>query len=924
MKKILTSFLVLLFLALGVFNIYRKIVYREISDGFQWQEEETGLTVKGIGKNDFFPPLKSGDLLLEIDGIVVNDTLDRLELINQKGEKKKVVYFLSREGQYIYSQGTLRKSRFPMVYLYLVITGMASLFLVYYTLFQPSSLSPPSQTLFFLTGLSFYSLYVFTSDLVINDIWAKLFYSLDKSGFLLFPAFFFHFFLLFPTEQKRWSLFKVIFYLAGGVLLLLNLLGLFGIGSFVSLQSVFYQNTLRRIELAYFSSAFLLTLLVIVLRFYRSETLYVRKQMKGVVWGILAGFVPFFLFYILPFFSSPDPPEWAQFIVLTQLLIPLTFAYAVSGYKLMDFEILAKRYAVYISGFLIVFSLYAFIITRFAPDFEGGVTIGAAAILIGVLVLNPLYTFLEELINRLFYRRTYASREDLVSFSRIVTAEKDLPVLTSRFLEILLSALLLKDACLYLFQKESGEFRLLGAKGSEDRPLPNALPLSVPFREKLLENDFLWLYSLDETEGFAPQDRDVLQNLGMYHLLPLLFEGKLIGLLTMGRKIDGGFLTTEDWSLLLAIIPSFSLAVENASLYTALTHRLDEINSLKEFSESILESVQVGIAVIDDTGEVLHWNRYMENFFSRPRRDAVGKPLLPLLGVETAPSPPSPGEGSNRRITLTDGQGRQRLTEVTLFPLNSRDHANILLLSDVTEKADLERELITKEKMASLGLLSAGIVHEINTPLTGISSYSQLLKSSTSDPEIVELGDRIEAQAERMRQLIRSLLNFSREGRGVKVIFDLREAVEELRTILEHKIKEKGILFQIQGGSLLLSGERVKIQQALINLLINAIDASSTGSEVTLRANRGQGRVVIEVEDRGEGIAQDDLPYIFDPFFTRKGPGKGTGLGLSIVFNIVKEHGGTIDVSSQLGKGTTFRISFPEPSLSRPGAVHAL
>ena len=93
MKKILTSFLVLLFLALGVFNIYRKIVYREISDGFQWQEEETGLTVKGIGKNDFFPPLKSGDLLLEIDGIVVNDTLDRLELINQKGEKKKVVYF---------------------------------------------------------------------------------------------------------------------------------------------------------------------------------------------------------------------------------------------------------------------------------------------------------------------------------------------------------------------------------------------------------------------------------------------------------------------------------------------------------------------------------------------------------------------------------------------------------------------------------------------------------------------------------------------------------------------------------------------------------------------------------------------------------------------------------------------------------------
>ncbi len=915
MRKIITSFVVLLFTILGVFNIYRKISLKEPTDGIVWVEEKDSLICKKVvKKNLFFPEIKEGDVLLEANGIPVNNIIDLYNVIYQQKIGDSIRYYLLRGENFFYSEGTLVKKSIPMVYFFLILIGFASLFISYYIIFLPSSLTRYSQNLFFLSALSFYSMYVFSPTFVL-DTWDKIFWWLDKISFFLFPAFLFHFFLSFPTEVKAFKKLRNIFY-GIGILFIFFYFPIFSgnFSEFLGYPLPAYQQLISNASLGFFSIVFLLTLILIFYRYKTDTQLYTKNQLKWIFWGITAGFVPFFLFYIIPFFSNPNPPEWAQFIVLSQLVIPLTFAYAISGYKLMDFEIVAKKYIVYVTGFILVFTIYVLIITKFAPDFQGGITIGAAAILLGVLVLKPLFTFLEEIVNRVFYRKSYFERENLISFSKIVTYERDLSVLSSRFLEILSSAFLLKRAAIYLFDEKTGDFVLLNRIGDSDNKLPMRIFFSRIFIEELKNRDFIWFYSIEESEWLKGIDKNKVKQIRGYHILPFLSQGKIIGFLTMDRKIDGTYLTTEDWSLLLAISPSISLAIENASLYSDLQSRIEEIKSLKDFSENILETVKIGIIVINREKQIKHWNKFLEELFGVKKEEAIGRRIEEILGnVNTDIIFNKKDEGNEPfvRIRVKTKDKIIKNIEVNVFDLDAEGKEKIILMSDVTEKLNLERELITREKLASLGLLSAGIVHEINTPLTGISSYSQLLQSSAKDKDTKELAERINAQADRMKELVRSLLNFSRDSQGKKVMFDLKEAVEQIITLIEYQLKKKKIELRIMGESIFIYGEKVKIQQAIINLVLNAIDASSVGGEVSIEIKKEGEKVIIDVIDRGKGINKDDLPFIFDPFFTTKGLGKGTGLGLSITYNIIKEHQGEIFVHSKPNVGTKFTIVLP-------------
>ncbi len=922
MRKIITSFIVLVFIVLGIINIYKKVTYEEIYDGIIWEYKKDSLIVKKVIKeNNFFPPLKKGDILLEIDGIPINSPLDYQQALANKKIGEKALYNIARDKNLLYSQGVMVRKRTPMVYFYLLLIGFATLFIGYYIMFLPSSLTSYSQNLFFLVSLSFYSIYVFSPTSAFG-FWDQIFFWIDKISFFIFPPILFHFFLTFPYEYKKLNKFRDFLYLVSGFLTITYLIIYTQtLEKLSGLDQTFIQNLFSKISLGYFSIVFLITLAFIWKRYKESDTLYNKNQLRWIFWGINAGFLPFFFFYVLPFFSNPNPPEWAQFIVLFQLVIPLTFAYAISGYKLMDFEIIAKKYFVYVLGFVIVFTFYVFIIVNFAPDFQGGITIGAAAILLGVLVLNPLYTFLEEISNRLFYRRSYFERENLISFSKIVTYEKDLKVLSSRFLEILTSALLLKQASIYLFEEKSGDFILLNSITQEQKTLPGRLFFSDNLLNKMREKDFLWFYSIDETKWIDRLDKTKLNNIEAFHILPLISQKKIIGFLSMSKKIDGSFLTTEDWSLLLAISPSISLAIENGSLYSSLENRIEEIKNLKDFSDSIIENVRIGIFVLDKNRRIKHWNKYMEELFGFKREQVVGEKMESVFGNGVANMFLKQEHEPFFRFNFKDKDKNRRNLEINFFNLDKTGEEKIVLLTDITEKLNLERELITREKLASLGLLSAGIIHEINTPLTGISSYSQILESSAKTKKQKEIATKIREQSERMKNLIRSLLNFAREGQGLKVPFNLYEAIEELKVILEHRIKQKKIKFIIEGKPVLIKGDRVKIQQAIMNLVINAIDASVEGEEVRVRIEEKGKFVNLEIIDRGSGIDKDDIPFIFDPFFTTKSQGKGTGLGLSITYNIIKEHNGDIHVQSKPNVGTKFTIVLPAHEIKEVNKV---
>jgi hypothetical protein len=216
--------------------------------------------------------------------------------------------------------------------------------------------------------------------------------------------------------------------------------------------------------------------------------------------------------------------------------------------------------------------------------------------------------------------------------------------------------------------------------------------------------------------------------------------------------------------------------------------------------------------------------------------------------------------------------------------------------------------------MASVGLLAAGVAHEVNTPLAGISSYAQLLRGQIDerDPRQQVLA-KIEKQSFRAAKIINSLLNFSRSSGTEFDRVDVNKVLADVLSLVEHQLEGSRIRVrrELATGLPAIRGNENRIQQVFFNLILNARDAMPSGGWLTLRTYADADTVVAEVADTGHGIRREDIRRIYDPFFTTKGIGRGTGLGLSVSYGIVQEHGGAIFVESIPGQGTTFQVALP-------------
>ena len=234
-----------------------------------------------------------------------------------------------------------------------------------------------------------------------------------------------------------------------------------------------------------------------------------------------------------------------------------------------------------------------------------------------------------------------------------------------------------------------------------------------------------------------------------------------------------------------------------------------------------------------------------------------------------------------------------------------------------------EQDLQRREHLASIGLLASGIAHEVNTPLTGISSYTQMLLEvrTPEDPEYPVLK-KIEQQAFRAAGIASSLLNFSRQRDGDYQPLEVADMVAETLELFQPHLRGRRIelVRHIERPLTRVNGNRGRLQQVLMNLLLNAVDAMTEGGTVTVAARAASGRVLIEVSDTGCGIPAEHLDRIYDPFFTTKPRGQGTGLGLSVSYGIVKEHAGTLSVESSPGEGSRFVISLPAVDERRASA----
>ena len=928
-KSLLALFSVTILLALGGLNIYRKITWSEPTDGVTWKEKSGRLVADQVAANSpaYLAGIKKGDILYSINDLPIETRIDITKSLWVAGEAgRPVKYQIGRPAEILSpSPFFLTRKRTNLLYYYMALIGLTTLAIAVVVFFNSRRSFAMPYVSFCLLCLVFFSFYVFSPTGQL-DLLDSLFYWLDKISVLFFPPLLVHFFFIFPQRKKalkqRPSLASLL-YVPGLVLLLLTL-GLnspLAAGGNTGLVASAY-GTVQRAEIFLFAIYSVIALAGIFHSLRHPPSPLVRRQLRWILSGLGIGVCPFVFFYAVPYCFGRNPSQYAELTILLQAFIPLTFAYSVSRYRLMDFEVLLKKAATLIFSYFVLACLYIILSSQtqvFSENRLNVLILGILAMILGATLFTPLKRLISSVFDRFFYRRSYKYRQTLLIISKELSRERSLEKLSHSLLELISQALSLKSLGLLLPEKaDSRTFRLTSFKG-DAAAHPRTITFEAKLYDLLREKEYIAFDSAAERRDLHKGGEELVP-LGLVHFLPLRVERNLIGCLGMGKKLDNTFLSREDWDLLTTISSPVALAIENASLYEQASVRAVELERLKDYSENIIESLTVGVAVLDPQGQIIGWNRVLEGLFSLSKGQVMGKTLKEVLGprnfLALFPTDTQQDFRLLSEITLELKGGDKKTFDIAKTPLFDNrmiPYGTIVVFEDITEKIRLQQQLVTSEKLASMGLLSAGVAHEINTPLTGISSYIQMLQKKLADSHYAQILEKIEVQTERVSRIVKNLLNFARnpsESAFHKV--SIAESLKEIISLIEYKLKAMSIQLEMDLAPVKLiwaQGER--LQQVFINIILNAIDAMPKGGTLRIETRQQGGEVVIQIADTGTGIEPRHLPHVFDPFFTTKGIGKGTGLGLSIAYAIIKEHEGHIAVESEVGKGSRFTITIP-------------
>jgi PAS domain S-box-containing protein len=362
------------------------------------------------------------------------------------------------------------------------------------------------------------------------------------------------------------------------------------------------------------------------------------------------------------------------------------------------------------------------------------------------------------------------------------------------------------------------------------------------------------------------------------------------------------------------------------------------INQAKEqhrkFTEMVLDALPVSLYVIDKDYKIVTWNRNREiGSQGVPREEVIGRNVFEVLTKYPQSELSQEFErafrtGKIERIEqrTTDSTGATKHWMVSKIPMRDSDTGEVTHVitvgEDVTVRVEAIHAVGRAEKLAAVGRLASGVVHEINNPLATISACAEALETRVSEgvfdvaPEVDDLREYlslIRSEAFRCKTITNGLLDFSRVRAGNRTPIDMGLTVKSSARLIAHQKRGDNIEIKLEIDDNLppVNADEGQMQQAVIALSTNAIDAMPGGGALTLRAAAQNGRVVVEVQDTGHGIAPEDLPKVFEPFFTTKEIGKGTGLGLAVCYGIVTEHGGRLAVRSSVGVGTTFTMYLP-------------
>jgi len=904
-------------------NFVQRTQFEAPEDGVAWLDTTQGVQAWQVAPNSpaMRAGVRAGDLLVAINGAPVTSSVQVTKRLWRAGLWTQVRYKLVRNGQEFETPLVTGPSEKPAsIEDYLRVVGLLYLFIGLFIFAR--RWNAPRAVHFYVFCLVSFVLFSFHYSGKLDSFDYEVYWA-SIAARLLAPALLLHFALVFPerTEAAGRSLSKLgLVYAPPAVLLLIH-----GSAALQALGFVPWLGSrvlLDKIELSYLGVCFLLAGLVFYKSFREAAAGVLRQQLKWLTGGTLAGSLPFTWLYIVPFDFDVTSHAWTQFSSLCLVLVPLCFGYAIIRYRLMDVDIIFKRGLAYTAATAAVAAVYFALVALIAEIFHAQTTgpIGSViAIMIAAFLFQPFREWIQARLDRFFYRDRLDYRRTLIEFGRTLTNEVRLEPMLGSVMDRVSQTLLVDRLAIFVEDPtHPGHMRLarsMGVRLSE----PQDLSFLEPARPEFARGA-LFFESPRAARDVSESVRRTLEQLDLNYFVPCRIREHTVAVLGLGKTVDGDFLSSDDVELVETIAGYVAVALDNSQLYTSLEQKALEIARLKDFSENIVESLNVGVLAVDLYGIVESWNTRMEQLFGVARQDAVGQQLRPLLPEELAAEIAS--RGDEEQITgiykqRLQHQGRLLTLNVSIAPLVSKSGERIgrlLLFDDVTQRERMEEQMTQTEKLTSLGLLAAGVAHEVNTPLAVISNYIQMLAKQMPDGDPRQaIIEKIVKQTFRASEIVNNLLNFSRTGAGEAADVDVNRVVEETLSLVAHPLKTSQIQIVKQLGEPLpaVRGSANKLQQVFLNLFLNARDAMPSGGMLEVRTATHNGSVEIEIADTGAGIPREHIHRIFDPFFTTKGVGRGTGLGLSVSYGIIKEHSGKIDVRSTPGKGTSFHVEFP-------------
>lgn len=651
------------------------------------------------------------------------------------------------------------------------------------------------------------------------------------------------------------------------------------------------------------------------------------------VGGVLIFAVPLVLSLVLRAFVEPSR-LLLWFAPFRVVLFSLVVAYGIATRKLMDVGFLLRRFMSYTVLAAYLLALYAvvwwLVATATAPLHGDHRTIAhIAAALVITFAMAPARGVSQSFADKLFVgTRGIDFRATISKAAAILESVTTLPDLLRRFATTIGEAVGTDSVTIFLEDRKRFIRKYSSTRDQQmEAPLEIASdsPL-VPWlrqnREPLILDELRRVRETPRTSAV----RFVLEKMKTAAALGIYSREHLVGIMLLGPRLSGRIYGSVEQNALQILCGQLGVAIENAELFT-------EVQNAKIYNEILLQNLTTGVIAADADGRISVFNREAEKITGLNAKAMLEKTIADLPGplcevIQATLTSRERQEDREIHLRAISGGVHARASSSTFHGQDRQLLGALAVVTDITALKRLELQIRRSDRLASLGTLSAGMAHEIKNPLVSIKTFAQLLPERYNESDFREtFSTLIVHEIDRIDSLVNQLLRFARPAKPLLRPMHVHEVLEKTLLLVQHRLYQKEIrltrFWEAEVDTIRADADQ--LEQVFLNFFLNAMDAMKRGGELMVGTKIRAGDFLvshlspeeeesreafcISIRDTGDGIRPEDIPHVFDPFFTTKD--YGTGLGLSVVHGIVEEHGGQIEVESEISKGTAFHIFLP-------------